>query len=114
MISNVSFTLEPGTVTAVVGASGAGKSTLARLLLRFFDPSEGRITLGGADLRHIESLELYRHIGFVLQEVRLIHASLRENIALGRPSASEEEIEAAARAANIHERILELPRATIR
>lgn len=110
VISNVSFTLEPGTVTAVVGASGAGKSTLARLLLRFFDPSEGRITLGGADMRHIESLELYRHIGFVLQEVRLIHASLRENIALGRPSASEEEIEAAARAANIHERILELPR----
>lgn len=110
VISNVSFTLEPGTVTAIVGASGAGKSTLGRLLLRFFDPSEGRITLGGADLRHIESLELYRHIGFVLQDVRLIHASLRENIALGKPSASQEEVEAAARAANIHERILDLPR----
>lgn len=109
-LSNISFTLEPGTITAIVGPSGAGKSTLARLLLRFFDPSEGRITLGGVDLRHIEASQLYRRIGFVLQEVRLIHASVRDNIALGRPSASQQEIEEAARAANIHERILALPR----
>ncbi|STU23981.1 putative inner membrane ABC-transporter [Klebsiella pneumoniae] len=109
-LSNISFTLAPGTVTAIVGPSGAGKSTLARLLLRFFDPSEGRITLGGVDLRHIETAQLYRRIGFVLQEVRLIHASVRDNIALGRPSASQQEIEDAARAANIHERILALPR----
>ncbi len=109
-LSNISFTLEPGTVTAIVGPSGAGKSTLARLLLRFFDPDEGRITLGGADLRQIESAQLYRRVGFVLQEVRLIHASVRDNIALGRPGASQHEIEAAARAANIHERILALPR----
>ncbi|MNY12111.1 Iron import ATP-binding/permease protein IrtA [compost metagenome] len=109
-LSNISFTLEPGTVTAVVGPSGAGKSTLARLLLRFFDPDEGRVTLGGADLRQIESPQLYRRVGFVLQEVRLIHASVRDNIALGRPAASQQDIEAAARAANIHERILALPR----
>lgn len=109
-LSNISFTLEPGTVTAIMGSSGSGKSTIARLLLRFFDPSEGRITLGGADLRQIESTELYRRIGFVLQEVRLINASVRENIALGRPSASQQEIEDAARAANIHDRILTLPR----
>ncbi|HBQ88979.1 MAG TPA: ABC transporter ATP-binding protein [Alcaligenes faecalis] len=109
-LSNISFTLEPGTVTAIVGSSGSGKSTIARLLLRFFDPSEGRITLGGADLRQIESTELYRRIAFVLQEVRLINASVRENIALGRPSASQQEIEDAARAANIHDRILSLPR----
>lgn len=109
-VSNISFTLAPGTVTAIVGPSGAGKSTLARLLLRFFDPAQGRITLGGADLRRIESAQLYRRIGFVLQEVRLIHASVRDNIALGRPGASQQEIEAAARAANIHERILALPR----
>ena len=108
-LSNISFTLEPGTVTAIVGSSGSGKSTIARLLLRFFDPSQGRITLGGADLRQIESTELYRRIGFVLQEVRLINASVRENIALGRPSASQQEIEDAARAANIHDRILSLP-----
>ncbi|WP_339529818.1 ABC transporter ATP-binding protein [Pseudomonas mucidolens] len=110
VLKDVSFTLKPGTVTAIVGASGSGKSTLARLLLRFFDPSEGCITLGGVDLRQIESAQLYRRIGFVLQEVRLIHASLRDNIALGRPSASQQEIEDAARTANIHERILALPR----
>ncbi|AIO73253.1 ABC transporter ATP-binding protein [Burkholderia multivorans] len=109
-LDDVSFTLEPGTVTAVVGPSGAGKSTLARLLLRFFDPSDGRITLGGVDLREIDSVELYRRVGFVLQEVRLIHASVRDNIALGRPSATRQDIERVARAANIHDRILELPR----
>lgn len=110
VLNDVSFTLRPGTITAIVGASGAGKSTLARLLLRFFDPSAGRITLGGIDLRQIDTAQLYRHIGFVLQDVRLIHASLRDNIALGRPSASQQEIEDAARMANIHQRILALPR----
>lgn len=109
-LSDISFTLAPGSVTAIVGASGSGKSTLARLMLRFFDPDTGRITLGGVDLRELESAVLYRHIGFVLQEVQLIHASVRENIALGRPSASPQEIEAAARAAHVHERILALPR----
>ncbi|WP_231114242.1 ATP-binding cassette domain-containing protein, partial [Pseudomonas putida] len=88
----------------------AGKSTLARLLLRFFDPDAGRITLGGVDLRQIESRELYRRIGFVLQEVRLIHASVADNIALGKPAATREQVEAAARLANIHTRILQLPR----
>ena len=110
VLSNLNFSLEPGTVTAVVGASGAGKSTIARLLLRFFDPSSGSITVGGVDLRNLESAELYQHIGFVLQEVRLIHGSVRENIALGRPEATQQEIEAAARAANIHERLIDLPR----
>ncbi|WP_027015472.1 ABC transporter ATP-binding protein [Comamonas composti] len=110
VLSGLNFVLRPGTVTAVVGSSGAGKSTLARLMLRFFDPSQGRITLGGVDLRDMDSTELYRRIGFVLQEVRLIHASVRENIALGRPGASQQEIEEAARAASIHERILALPR----
>ncbi|MBB4845731.1 ATP-binding cassette subfamily B protein [Paucibacter oligotrophus] len=110
LLSDISFTLRPGTVTAVVGPSGAGKSTLARLLLRFFDPTQGRITLGGVDLRQLDSPVLYRQIGFVLQEVQLIHASLRDNIALGRPAASQQEVEAAARAAQIHARILALPR----
>lgn len=110
VVSKVSFTLEPGKVTAIVGSSGAGKSTLARLLLRFFDPDEGCITLGGVDLRHIETTQLYQRIGFVLQEVRLIHASLHDNIALGLPSASRQEIEAVARVANIHDLILALPR----
>ncbi|HDX8357265.1 TPA: ABC transporter ATP-binding protein [Aeromonas hydrophila] len=110
VLSDLTVTLTPGTVTAIVGASGAGKSTLARLLLRFFDPSEGRITLGEVDLRDLESRELYRRIGFVLQEVRLVHASLHDNIALGRPGASRQEVEHAARLANIHDRIQALPR----
>lgn len=110
VLAAIDFTLRPGTVTAIVGASGAGKSTLARLLLRFFDPNEGRITLGGVDLRHMESAQLYRHLAFVLQEVRLVHASVRENVAMGRPLAGMQEIEEAARAAQIHERILALPR----
>ncbi|QBF26984.1 ABC transporter ATP-binding protein [Pseudomonas tructae] len=110
VLTDINLELVPGTVTAIVGASGSGKSTLARLLLRFFDPDQGRITLGGVDLRHLGSRELYRRIGFVLQEVRLIHASISENIALGRPDASQQEIEAAARAANIHDCILRLPR----
>ncbi len=110
VLSSIDLTLAPGTVTAVVGASGAGKSTLARLLLRFFDPTEGRILLGGADLRLIETSQLYRSIGFVLQDVRLVNASVYDNIALGRPSASRQQVEAAAQAASIHERILALPR----
>lgn len=109
-LSNISFTLRPGTVTAVVGPSGAGKSTLAQLLLRFFDPSTGQITLGGVDLRQLDSTLLYRQIGFVLQDVQLVHASVRDNIALGRPTAAQADIESAARAANIHDRILALPR----
>lgn len=111
LLQDISFTLKPGTVTAIVGSSGAGKSTIARLLLRFFDPQQGHITLGGADLRALPASTLYRHIGFVLQEVRLIHASVRDNIALGRPTATQAEIEHAAKLANIHERILSLPRA---
>ncbi|MBO0494397.1 ABC transporter ATP-binding protein [Pseudomonas sp. Marseille-Q1929] len=110
VLSDISFTLQPGTTTAIVGLSGAGKSTLARLLLRFFDSSSGRITLGGADLRHLDTPLLYQRIGFVLQEVRLINASVRDNIALGRPSATQLDIEHAARTANIHDRILLLPR----
>lgn len=110
VLNDVSFTLAPGTTTAIVGPSGAGKSTLAGLLLRFSDPDAGRITLGGVDLRQIESRELYRRVGFVLQEVCLIHASVADNIALGRPTATREQVETAARLANIHARILQLPR----
>ena len=110
VLDELSLTLKPGTVTALVGRSGSGKSTLAKLLLRFHAPDRGRITLGGVDLARIDTPYLYRQIGFVFQDVRLLRMSLRDNIALGRPDASLSEVEAAARAAMIHERIIRLPR----
>lgn len=110
VLDDINLMIPAGSVTAVVGASGSGKSTLARLLLRFFDPTQGRITFGGADLRCLSTAVLYRNIGFVLQDVRLLHASVRENIALGRPGADLKEVEAAARTACIHDRIMALPR----
>lgn len=104
-IRNINLTLHPRTVTALVGASGAGKSTLAHLLPRFWDPTEGRITLNGVDLRHIDRDHLYRAIGFVFQETQLLHATVRENIVLGRTGASEQQIIQAAQQAQIHDRI---------
>jgi ATP-binding cassette subfamily B protein len=109
VVNDFNLRLKTGTVTAIVGASGAGKSTIARLLLRFFDPTEGKTTLGDVDLKDFPSQALYQNIGFVLQEVRLIHASIRDNIALAAPNATQDEVEAAAKAANIHQRIMALP-----
>ncbi|AHH15675.1 putative ABC transporter, permease/ATP-binding protein [Nocardia nova SH22a] len=110
VLRELDFELAPGTITALVGPSGSGKSTLARLLPRFYDVTEGRITIGGKDVRDFSTEELYRTVGFVLQDVRMIRGTIRENIALARPDADAETIERAARAAQIHERILELPR----
>ncbi|MEM6743058.1 MAG: ABC transporter ATP-binding protein [Pseudomonadota bacterium] len=109
-LQDVDLTLEPGTLTALVGPSGSGKSTLASLLPRFWDVGEGRVTLGGVDLRNMTPETLYASVAFVFQRVQLLRASLRENIALGRPDATEAEVEAAARAAQIHDRIAALPR----
>ncbi|AOA58100.1 ABC transporter ATP-binding protein [Acinetobacter larvae] len=106
LLHNLNFHLAANQVTAIVGASGAGKSTIAQLLLRFFDVTAGRISLGGVDIRALSPASLYQHIGFVLQDVQLIHASVRDNIALGRLSATAAEVEAVARAAHIHERIM--------
>lgn len=110
VLDDVSATLEPGTITALVGASGSGKSSLARLVPRFADPTAGRVLLDGVDLRSIDAAELYRQVGFVFQEVRLLRVSVRDNIALARPGASDDEVERVAKAARIHDRILELPR----
>ncbi|WP_017589675.1 ABC transporter ATP-binding protein [Nocardiopsis ganjiahuensis] len=107
-LAEVDLVLEPGTVTALVGPSGAGKSTLAALLARFHDADAGSITVGGADVREIA--DLYRTVGFVLQDVRLLRETVADNIALGRPGATREEIAAAARAAQIADRIEALPR----
>ena len=109
VLEEVSLTLEPGTVTALVGPSGSGKSTLASLLARFHDVGEGAIRVGGRDLRELSADELYTRVGFVFQERRLILGTVRENIALAVPEASAEAVEAAARAAQIHERVMRMP-----
>lgn len=109
VIKNIDLTLRPGTVTALVGPSGSGKSTLAALLARFHDVQQGAITVGGADIRALTADELYRRIGFVLQETQLVHGTAAENIALARPDADADAITAAATDAQIHERIQRLP-----
>ncbi|MFD0145676.1 MULTISPECIES: ABC transporter ATP-binding protein [unclassified Streptomyces] len=110
VLRGIDLVLEPGTVTAVVGPSGSGKSTLVQLLPRFFDPSHGSVVLGGVDLRELGSRELYQTVSFVFQDVRLLRASIADNIALAVPHADREDVVRAARLANIHDRILELPR----
>ncbi|MCL6296875.1 ABC transporter ATP-binding protein [Streptomyces kronopolitis] len=109
VLRGIDLVLEPGTVTALVGASGGGKSTLAQLLPRFLDPTRGTVSLGGVDLRDIASRDLYRLVSFVFQDVRLLRASVADNIALAVPRAGREDVVRAARLARIHERILELP-----
>lgn len=100
----------PGTVTALVGPSGSGKSSLARLVPRFYDTTTGRVSVGDADVRQIPTGELYRSVGFVFQDAYLLRTSIRDNIRLTRPEASQHDVEEAARAAQIHDRIAALAR----
>lgn len=109
VIEDVSLELHPGTVTALVGPSGSGKSTLAALLARFHDVEHGAIYVGGQDIRSLTADELYSRVGFVLQETQLVHGTVAENIALAVPDATLEQIQAAARQAQIHDRVLRLP-----
>ncbi|MCO1574716.1 ABC transporter ATP-binding protein/permease [Crossiella sp. SN42] len=110
VLRGIDLVLKPGTVTAIVGPSGSGKSTLVQLLPRFFDPDHGAVLLGGVDLRDLGSQQLRRMVSFVFQDVRLLRASVADNIALAVPSADRAEVERAARLACVHDRILELPR----
>jgi ATP-binding cassette, subfamily B, bacterial IrtA/YbtP len=109
VIKDVSLTLRPGTVTALVGPSGSGKSTLAALLARFHDVQRGAIHVAGQDIRSMTTDELYTRVGFVLQETQLVHGTVAENIALAVPDTSVEQVQDAARAAQIHDRIMRLP-----
>ncbi|MFJ9442317.1 ABC transporter ATP-binding protein [Kitasatospora sp. NPDC101235] len=108
-LSGVSFTVAPGKTLALVGASGAGKSTVAKLLLRFYDPTAGAVRLDGVDLRELSLTELRENVAVVLQETLVFHGTVRENIAYGRPEATEAEILAAARAADAHGFVSLLP-----
>ncbi len=109
VLQNCSLDIPCGSVVALVGASGGGKSTMADLLIRFYDPTEGRITIDGHDLRDITLDSLRGYIGVVTQETLLFDISIRENIRYGRPDATDIAVETASRAANIHDFISSLP-----
>lgn len=109
VIEDVTLTLRPGTVTALVGPSGSGKSTLAALAARFHDVQCGAIRIGGIDIRTLSADELYRRVGFVLQEPQLVNGTVAENIALAAPDAGQDTVQAVARDAQIHERIAAMP-----
>jgi ABC-type multidrug transport system fused ATPase/permease subunit len=108
VLHGIDLDIAPGTTVALVGHTGAGKSTIAKLLARFYDPRDGRITIDGHDVRQVTQESLRRQLGIVPQEGFLFAGTVRENIAFGRPDASEEEIVAAAQAVGAHEFIVGL------
>jgi ATP-binding cassette subfamily B protein len=108
-LKDVSFTLREGETLGVAGPSGAGKSTLVWLIYRFYDPQQGRITLGGRDLRELPLEALRDQIAVVTQDTYLFHGTVADNLRFGKPDAAQSELEAAARAANAHEFIIALP-----
>ena len=103
VIDELSFDIKPGEKVGLVGRSGAGKSTIVNLLLRFYDPEAGRITIDGTDIGSVTQESLRANIGVVTQDTSLLHRSVRENIAYGKPDATEDEIIAAARLAEAHD-----------
>ena len=105
----LTFSVAAGERIGIVGASGAGKSSIVRLLLRQFDPQSGAVRLGGIDLRDLDPAVLHASISVVAQDAALFHGSIADNLRLGRPDATDAEIEAAARAANAHDFIAALP-----
>jgi len=109
VLRGINLQVSPGQMVAIVGPSGAGKSTLVSLLPRFYDPQEGRVLLDGVDVREFTLASLRQHIAMVLQPPLVFPITVRENIAYGRPGASFEAVERAARLARIHDTILRLP-----
>ncbi|WP_062471068.1 ABCB family ABC transporter ATP-binding protein/permease [Variovorax boronicumulans] len=110
ILKHVSFEIPAGKTVAVVGPSGSGKSTLARLLYRFYDVQQGRITIGGEDIRAVQQASVRRAIGIVPQDTVLFNDTVEYNIAYGRPGATRDEVEGAARAARIHDFIAATPK----
>jgi ATP-binding cassette subfamily B protein len=109
ILSGVSFVAEPGTAVALVGQTGAGKSTAMNLLQRLWDPTEGGVRIDGQDLRDVTIESLRRTIGVVFQESMLLNRSIRDNLLIGRPEATQEELERACRMADAHEFIIRQP-----
>jgi len=110
VLRDVNFNITPGQLVGVVGATGGGKSTVVGLIPRFYDPGAGRVLIDGMDLRDLKLQGLRSNIGFVLQDTVLFRGTVRDNIAYGRPSATDEEIIEAAKLANAHEFILKMPK----
>ncbi|MDO4281850.1 MAG: ABC transporter ATP-binding protein [Peptococcaceae bacterium] len=108
-LHDVSFVAQPGTVTALVGPSGSGKTTVARLLARFWDTQGGAVLVGGVDVRDLSLEELNRQISYVTQENYLLHGTIRDNIRMGRPDATDAEVERAAKLAGCDDFIARLP-----
>jgi ABC-type multidrug transport system fused ATPase/permease subunit len=109
VLHNISFKVEPGEIIGIVGPSGAGKTTLMNLLARFYDVTSGRVLVDGHDIRSVRLETMRRHIGMVSQETILFSVSLKENIRYGKKEASDAQVIAAAKAADLHDFILELP-----
>jgi ATP-binding cassette, subfamily B, bacterial len=110
VLRGLDLDIPAGSTTAIVGATGAGKSTIVKLLLRLYDPQEGAVRLDGTDVRELVLADLRGAFGLVSQDVFLFHGTVRDNIAYGRPDASDAEVEAAARTAEAHDFITALPR----
>jgi len=110
VLKNIHLEAHPGQIVALVGQTGSGKSTIIHLIPRFYDPTEGRVLIDGQDIRHVTLHSLRSQIGIVLQETTLFAASIRENIAFGCAHATDEEIIAAAKAAQAHDFIMQTPR----
>lgn len=109
VLEHVSLAVEPGRIVGVTGASGAGKSTLARLCMRFWDPDEGHVLVGGTDVRAVDTDWLRGVEAFVEQDAFLFNATIRENLLIAKPDATQEELEAACRAASVHDFVAGLP-----
>jgi ATP-binding cassette subfamily B protein len=109
VLRGVDLVVEPGETVALIGETGAGKSTVVKMLARFYDPDQGSVTIDGLDLRQLDPSEFRRQLGYVPQEAFLFPGTIRDNIAYGRPDATDAEVEAAARAIGAHEFVARLP-----